>query len=127
MAETRTAIGRDHVARRSAARLRLHLPARMTLIRGSHDCLIENISATGAQMLTENPPSQGDLGQLRCEFVDAFFEVIWRAGNLVGVEFDENLTEQDVLALRQLNDSYSEIQKMEIRRTARRWVNGELR
>ncbi len=117
----------NHVGRRSAARLRLHLPGRLALIGRNSDCLIENISVSGAQLMAEHPPMIGAMGQLYCEMIQSYFEVIWRAGSLVGVEFDEALQEQDILALRRINDSYSELQRMEIRRIARRWVNGELR
>ncbi|NNK45958.1 MAG: hypothetical protein HKP43_04935, partial [Altererythrobacter sp.] len=52
---------------------------------------------------------------------------VWSAGNLIGVEFDETIPLQTILELRRINDAYSEFQRMEVRRNARRWVAGDLR
>ena len=112
--------------RRSASRLRLHLPARLTLIGRSSTCLIENISTTGAQLIVERPPRCGEEGRLQCEDITGFFTTVWGAGNLVGVQFDEPIPLHHILELRRVNDSYSELQQLEVRRTARRWVTGEL-
>lgn len=116
-----------HSPRRAAARLRLNLPARLTFIGRSSACLVENISRTGAQLVVDRTPRKGEEGQLRCEYLSAFFRTIWGAGNLIGVEFDEAIPLEQILELRRINDSYSELQRLEVRRTARRWVAGDLR
>nr|WP_298895534.1 PilZ domain-containing protein [uncultured Altererythrobacter sp.] len=113
--------------RRAASRLRLHLPAHLTFIGRRSACLIENISQTGAQLVVDGAPRRGEEGQLKCESLLAFFHTVWSAGNLIGVEFDETIPLQTILELRRINDAYSEFQRMEVRRAARRWVAGDLR
>ena len=113
--------------RRAASRLRLHLPAHLTFVGRRSSCLIENISQTGAQLVVDGAPRRGEEGQLKCEDLLAFFRTVWSAGNLVGVEFDETIPLQTLLNLRRINDAYSDFHRMEARRTARRWVAGELR
>lgn len=126
MSPLQTAAGPIRTPRRAAPRLRLHLPATVTLLRGKSRCLIENISASGAQLLMPRPPALGDAGELECEHVSAFFTTLWSVGNLVGVEFDEPIPPRDIIELRRINDNYSEFQRQDIRRNARRWVSGEL-
>ena len=89
--------------------------------------MIENVSQTGAQLVVDAAPHKGEDGQLKCESLSVFFRTVWSAGNLMGVEFDETIPLQEILELRRINDSYSEYQRMEVRRTARRWVAGDLR
>ncbi len=115
-----------HHPRRAASRLRLHLPARLTFVGRNSACLVENISHTGAQLFVDAAPPKGEEGQLNCETLTAFFQTVWSAGNLVGIEFDEAIPLQKILELRRINDSYSEHQRMEIRKSARRWVSGDL-
>ena len=113
--------------RRAASRLRLHLPARLTFVGRRSSCLIENISQSGAQLIVDGAPRRGEEGQLKCKNLFAFFRTVWSAGNLIGVEFDETIPLQTILELRRINDAYSDFQRMEVRRTARRWVAGDLR
>ena len=124
---TQELLGQEHRPRRTSSRLRLNLPAHLTLIGRSSACLIENISHTGAQLVVDTAPLRGEEGQLRCEDVKAFFRTVWGAGNLVGVEFDEAIPLHQILELHRINDAYSQDQQMEARRAARRWVAGDLR
>lgn len=117
----------EQVPRRAASRLKLHLPAQLTLVGRRSACLIENISRTGAQLVVDAAPRIGEEGQLKCEQLFTFFRTVWRAGNLLGVEFDEAVSLEQLLELRRINDSYSEHRRQEVRRTARLWVSGDVR
>ncbi|MFZ9395410.1 MAG: PilZ domain-containing protein [Erythrobacter sp.] len=114
-----------HDVRRTEARLRLRLPARLVLLDRACHCIIENISCTGARLVVDNPPRLAEFGQVQCEGLDHFFETVWCRGNQVGIAFDEPVPRSALLRLRQLNDHFSEVRQRELKALARHWVTGQ--
>lgn len=113
--------------RRENARLRLRLPARLTLLDRAAACLIVDISRSGAQLQIDSPPKVGEFGRIECGKLDHFFDVIWCFGKHIGVAFDVPISQDMLLHLRGVHDSSPNPQLSDTKNLARRWVNGELK
>ena len=114
-----------HDSRRAASRLRLHLPARLILIDRNVECVLENISQTGARLVTSKPPKIGEFGRFRCDLIDQYFDTVWADGSRIGVHFDEPLSSNDLVDFRRFIDTFPDLQRRELMHQARRWVAGE--
>lgn len=125
MAVSQPAYDPFYEGKRADARLRLHLPARLILATRSSPCVLENVSRTGARLVVERPPHLAEFGQIRSEFLDHFFETVWRDGNRVGIAFDEPLSGRILVGLREMHDNFPDLQRRAVRALARHWVTGE--
>lgn len=126
--QTHTAASADannQVGRRSSARLRLSLPARFQSIEETHKAILLNISRTGAQIAILNSVRAGEGGILECGSLKAFGIVARSEFSINAVEFEEPLTEDDVLGIRRYYENFEERERRQLLETARKWVNGD--
>lgn len=113
-----------HAGRRSFARVPLSLPASLTLITGTEQCVLEDLSLGGASVSLCSCPKVGESGMLTCRELDAFFTVKWVRGNRCGLRFEQRLPKPVVLNLRQLAQDYAAASDRELREFGREWAQG---
>jgi len=116
------------VGRRSAARLRLSIPARLIALNGTFRCILVNLSRTGAQVGLEHPLKNGDGAILQVAGID-HFAVVMRSergsfGGVNGLEFEEPLSDDDVLATRRFAESFEMNERITLLREVEAWVTG---
>lgn len=112
--------------RRGRSRLRVRLPAKLqTRIENARVILVD-LSMTGARLVADNPPAVGTEAMLHWDRYEAFGEVVWAQGVQFGLSFEEPISEQDVLATRELDDvARLPHDKELLRQAAREWVEGK--
>jgi hypothetical protein len=113
------------VGRRTAPRLRLSLPARFVAVERTHQCILLNISRTGAQIAILDTIREGEGGFLHCGSFSAFAIVARSEFSLNGLEFDEPISDEEVLEIRRYYENFEERERRQLIETARKWVNGE--
>jgi hypothetical protein len=119
----------DMIGRRSAARLRLSIPARFISLDGYSECILIDLSETGAQIVLAEPLRRGALGYLQVARLEAFAEAVRRVqglrGGVNGLVFDDRLDPEAVLAVRRHAESFLQREQAALRDQVRRWVTGE--
>ena len=116
------------VGRRSAARLRLALPAHVITTSKRRRCILIDLSRTGAQIGLEDPLSEGTDIFLQVSDIDQFGTIVRRVvgenGGFNGIQFEEPLSDNRILAMRHFADSFEIEAKRALRREASAWVSG---
>lgn len=110
--------------RRGKARLRLDLPAKLHLVGDNCDCILHDLSQTGARILAECAPAPPGFGMLDCDPLRIYFFVEWRDGHEAGLRFDEMVGEATLLRLREIKDNLPALVRRTHRELAREWVEG---
>jgi hypothetical protein len=113
------------VGRRSAARLRLSLPARLQSIEDTHKAILLNISRTGALIAILKAVREGEGGILQCGPLKAFAIVARSDFSINALEFEETLSDAQVLEIRRYQEEFEERERRQLIETARKWVNGD--
>lgn len=115
--------------RRAAARLRLSIPAQMVSIYSTHDCILMDLSRTGARIALADPLANGEGGYLKVGRFELFCEavrvMIGASGGVNGLIFDEPLSNADVLAIRHHAETFEDARRRALRDQVRKWVAGE--
>ena len=111
--------------RRSAPRLRLSLPARLVAVERTHQCILLNLSRTGAQVAILNSLREGEGAVLRCGKIDQFVIISRSEFGINALEFDEPISDEMVLEIRRYHENFEEREKRALVEMARKWVNGE--
>jgi len=111
--------------RRTFPRVHLHVPARVLLLAGPRDCLLDDLSQAGARLiLTGLIPGPGAGVVLTSNGLDAFGTVVWTQESLVGIAFEESLPLQHVVKMRHFAEDFSAHKVRAERRHAREFVQG---
>ncbi len=126
MVQSSTLIAPPVQGRRSSARLRLGIPARLQLFGGNRSCLLVDISRCGGKIGVAEPPAVGSGGILTCEELDVFCVVVWSTSDQCGLHFDELLSQQMLLKMRTIVDNYPALEREKQSRHARDWVAGTI-
>ena len=113
-----------NAGRRSNARARLNIRAKIVLLDGQCGCTVDNLSRKGARIEADWPIKVGDQGILQREELDEFFTVHWVRGGRYGISFEEEVPEEKVLELRRLADNYERHREAGLREIGREWVEG---
>lgn len=114
--------------RRANARVRLHIPARLILLTGVEQCMLEDLSVTGAALIPQDAlPPVGASGILQCEGLEVFGMIRWARYGRCGFMFEERLPTANVIAMRHLADAYEQNERDRFRQSARAWVQGGTR
>jgi hypothetical protein len=120
----------DIVGRRGAARLRLSIPARFVSVDGHYDCILIDLSATGAQIALAAPRLREAVGYLMVARLEVFGEVVravrGQKGGVNGLVFDDPLSRDHVLAVRHHAETFQQREQVALRDQVRRWVTGEM-
>jgi hypothetical protein len=110
--------------RRESSRVRLYLPAKVQTTFDQGRAAIYNVSCTGAQVTLDAPPRMGSDLLLKSGSIDVLCTIVWVKGNVCGLEFDEPLSEEEVVSLRRLADNQSELQHAARNSAAKDWSEG---
>lgn len=115
--------------RRSAARLRLAIPARFVSIYGTQPCIMLDISRTGARFALAKPVTTGESGLVAIARYEAFGTVVRTEcgpdGGVNAIDFDEPLAKVQVLDIRRFAEDFALREKNALREQVRLWVSGE--
>ncbi|MEO0463579.1 MAG: PilZ domain-containing protein [Pseudomonadota bacterium] len=114
-----------NTGRRTAPRLRLSLRARLVAVEGVQECLLINISRSGAQVVLLEPLKIGEAAQLICGDIDDFVLVTRQDFRLNGVQFEEELPNDKILQLRTHYETFDRRERRDLINAARKWVSGE--
>jgi PilZ domain len=125
MAQEHEGGGESQIGRRSSARARLCLPAKLMFPDKTCACLLENLSSGGARLHVETPPRLGAGVFLQFAHLELFCTVVWTAGHRCGVNFDLPLEHDIIVALRDFAENYARITRADIQREAGLWVGGQ--
>lgn len=113
------------VGRRAAPRLRLSLPGQLVAVERVHRCILLNLSRTGAQVAILDALREGEGAILKCGVIDHFAVVTRSEFGLNALEFDEPLTDAQVIDIRHYHENFEERERRALIETARKWVNGD--
>jgi hypothetical protein len=114
--------------RRAMPRVRLYIPAQVMLLNGMQNCLLDDLSQTGARVtLAGRMPQPGSGVVLKAKGLDVFGTVVWSEGARFGILFDEPLPLHDVVNVRHFADAWTEHEAAQARRNARMFVQGRPR
>ena len=106
-------------------RVRLGIPAKVQLLHGLENCLLDDLSQTGARVtLAGSLPGPGAGVVVKAAGLDVFGNVVWSNGARFGIVFEEPLPLHHVVNVRHLADSYAEHEAAQMRRNARMFVQG---
>jgi len=115
--------------RRSAARLRLAIPARFVSIYSQQPCILLDLSITGARMALAQPAACGQSGYLAVGRMEIFGMVVRaeRGPDMAvnAMTFDDPIPRDAVLAIRSFAEGFEEREHRALRDQVRRWVTGE--
>jgi hypothetical protein len=114
----------EKVGRRSAARLRLSIPAKLTTIYCDHRCILVDLSRTGAKVALAQPLRVGEAGYLNVAGLKIFALVVWCGGGINGLHFDCALTDEQVLTVRAYSEQMERHERTAMLAEARVWVTG---
>ena len=91
--------------RRRHSRLRVHLPAKLITLDGTLSATLLNLSYSGAKLLLgTRAVRRGSSAVLNWGAFEAFCTVAWVTGGHCGLDFDEALHPQVLIATRDLAD-----------------------
>lgn len=124
-----SAPGAGILGRRSSPRLPLRIPAKLVSVFDTLDCLLVDVSLSGALVRLARPLAVDSCGYLRAGPLDAFAITVrvssYRGSDaLTGLRFDTRLTREQVVELRNFAREAELIEKRARISAARDWVNG---
>ncbi|WP_292931468.1 PilZ domain-containing protein [Novosphingobium sp. PASSN1] len=106
-------------------RVRLCIPAKVQMLHGLENTLLDDLSQTGARVtLAGRLPGAGAGVVVKAAGLDVFGNVVWAKGARFGIVFEEPLPLHDVVNVRHLADAYAEHEAEQMRRNARMFVQG---
>lgn len=122
-----TASGRkapEKIGRRSAARLRLSAPAKLQTTLHTFDCMLVNISQTGARIAIERPLEVGEFAILKCAQLEEYADIVRSGFGHNGLRFDQPLSQEQILAIRAHSEDVGLHERSSFRREVQNWVAG---
>jgi hypothetical protein len=116
--------------RRAAARLRLAIPARFVSIWETQECILIDVSRTGARVALARPLAVGQSGYLALARMQLFGTIVRRERGedmaFNAMAFDEPICREEVLRIRSFAESFEQRRSQALREQVRRWVAGEI-
>ena len=112
------------VGRRGDARARLSLPATLESVRGVFRVKIINISCSGAMVEVPELLKVGSDVVLQRGELDAFAVVVWAGSGRCGLQFYDQLTDEEVILYRRVSDQTAREADREILANAEHWARG---
>jgi hypothetical protein len=117
------------IGRRDSPRLHLTVPAKLVSVCETQNCVLVDVSQTGARIRLERPLAAGASGYLRVGPIEVFATALRQnltaeGVGLNGMEFDIRLTKAEVLALRAYAENYELAERRAFRAQARGWITG---
>lgn len=117
------------IGRRSAARLRLAIPARFVSIHATQACILLDLSQSGARIGLASPIAEGQSGYLEVARFAMFGAVVrtdhGNGGGINAIAFDDPISGAQVLDIRRFAEEFESREREALREQVRRWVTGE--
>ncbi|MCZ8370419.1 MAG: PilZ domain-containing protein [Porphyrobacter sp.] len=115
--------------RRSAARIQLRIPAKLVSLFDTHDCVLIDVSRSGALVRLARPLAIDACGYLHAGPFEAFAITVrvikFEAGDPIsGIKFDTPLTREQLLELRSYPKEYAAREKRSAMLAADEWFRG---
>ena len=113
----------DYAPRRAHARLRLGIPATFETIEGRQKVRLIDLSQGGAHLFV---PGEGKVreGYLSFMHFELFAVAVWAKAGEVGLEFDTQLTYEDLLQVRESAPTVVQDEAVSAALAARAFVSG---
>jgi len=89
--------------RRAAPRLRLRVPVHLITLNGQGRAIMENVSLTGARIASRFALRPGMSCLVQLPQLELFADVAWSSHGRCGLVFETPLSQQQLLAMRQLD------------------------
>jgi hypothetical protein len=115
------------IGRRESRRVRVLLPASIETLNGNEAAELTSLSCTGAAISLQNVPKLSADLMLRCGSLEAFCTVVWVKPGRCGLQFEDPITETDVLSARRTSDHLPASQQAQRMAAAKAWVEGNSR
>ena len=101
----------------------------MMTVYATHNCVLLDLSRTGALIALSEPLAIGDSGYLMVGQLEVFGETVRRmpghGGGVNGIAFEEPLPHAAVLAVRHHAETFQRLEREALRDQVRSWVTGE--
>ena len=111
-----------HCGRRRHSRLRARLPARLTTLTDTYQGMLFDLSFCGARIAIAGQVRPGSEAVLNWASFEAFATVAWCEDGYCGLEFEEPIPGNILIATRDLFDATAHIDQTRV--AARRFVGG---
>ena len=82
--------------KRNGNRLRLGLPAKLVLPHETRECLLDNVSASGARVRLDAPLDKGRTVMLGFHELRVYGTVSWCRNGECGIRFDSKIEQEDM-------------------------------
>jgi len=121
--------GSGVLGRRSAPRLRLRAPAKLVSVSDTRNCLLLDVSRTGALLCLRRPLAIDACGYLRVGPVEAFSVTVrvnerWDEEPVSAVQFDMPLMREQVMEMRIYAQEHARMEHQSRLSAARDWAHG---
>jgi hypothetical protein len=117
------------IGRRGSSRLRLAIPARFVSVYSTQNCVLVDISRTGARLALARPLATGQSGYIELARFEVFGSIVRKEcgpdGGVNALAFDDPLSKAQVLEIRGFADDFELREQQALRDQVRRWVAGE--
>ncbi|WP_421839328.1 PilZ domain-containing protein [Novosphingobium sp.] len=111
--------------RRAMPRVRLYIPAKVLLLQGHKNCLLDDLSQSGARVtIAAKLPMPGAGVVLTTQGLEVFGSVVWSQGARFGIVFEEPLPLHEVVRVRHLADARGDHERAQARRHERGFPRG---
>ncbi|MFM7348103.1 MAG: hypothetical protein ACKO01_01285 [Erythrobacter sp.] len=109
--------------------MRLAIPGRFVSLCDTQNCIVLDLSGTGARLALARPVGCGQHGYVAVANFELFGSVVriehGRRGGLNAMTFDEPIDKAQVIAIRHFAEGFADREKAALREQVRRWVSGE--
>jgi hypothetical protein len=117
------------IGRRAAARVRLAVPARFVSIYSTQNCILIDLSCSGARIGLAQPLPEDQTGYLEVARLQLFGEIVRTefgiGGGTNALAFEEPVPTDQVIAIRRFAENFEARERLKLRDQVRRWVTGE--
>jgi hypothetical protein len=117
------------IGRRSAPRLRLAVPGRFVSIYSTQNCILLDVSRSGARLGLATPIAEGLCGYLEIARLEVFGSIVRTErgieGGINAMAFDDVIAKAQVLDIRRFAEEYEARERRALREQVKRWVTGD--
>ena len=112
------------VGHRQFNRLRLGAKAALELTHQRRECLIDDISTTGARVRISPPPVVGTISLLRFHELKVYARVMWARSGEAGLRFEQKLDPEDMQGMLWITENRELYERICSAGHAQDWAEG---
>lgn len=114
------------IGRRDNARAIIGAPGKLILLSRSADCILVDLSCTGARICTAETLHPGVEAFVQMDRLELFGQILWGKRGQFGMVFDQPLAVEQVIQMRWLSKQLCEKAKGDAIARIRNWVEGRV-